>query len=373
MGVVKCQSIINIMEEMASRKLAESWDNVGLLIGDGRQEVSKVMVCLDVPEWVVEEAIANNVDMIIAHHPIIFSSIKKINSDNILGRKIMKLIKNNISVYCFHTNYDIVSGGLNDMFAAQLGFKSFEIIETTTTEKLYKLAVFVPAGHEQKLMEVMGKAGAGFIGNYSHCTFRSSGTGTFKPLEGCNPYIGRIGELENVDEIRLETIVSEKNLNKVVREMLKAHPYEEAAYDVYELENKGKSMGLGRLVELEKETNLEDLALRIKKALNVDSIKVAGEKNRIIKKAALINGAGNKFVNSAYFAGAQVLVTGDMQYHQIMDAVEMGLCVIDAGHFATEKIMVKHIAHALKSKFEQLKYGVEVIESQSNIDPVITI
>lgn len=368
MGTIKCQTIAGILDELAPRRLAESWDNVGLLVGDGRKSVNRIMVCLDAPEWVIEEAVDNNIDMIISHHPIIFSGIKRVNTDTALGRKLINLIKNDISLYCLHTNFDIVSGGLNDIFAGELGFSSSAIIEETYREKLFKLVVYVPAGYEDSVADAMCSAGAGYIGKYSGCTFRSKGTGTFEPQEGAKPFLGSIGSLERVEEFRVETIVPEKLLSKAVGEMLKVHPYEEAAYDIYETKNEGQVMGLGRIAELERETTLSMFADSVKTLLGVQNIRYAGDPNRRIKKVALLNGSGGKFISSARFAGADVLVTGDIQYHDTLDALEMGLCVIDAGHYATEKIMMKYITEFLKSKFRELKADVDVVESNSNTE-----
>ncbi len=368
MGTVKCQTIAGILDELAPRRLAESWDNVGLLVGDGKQKVSRVRVCLDVPEWVVEEAIGRDVDMIVSHHPMIFSGIKRVNSDTATGRKLLSLIKHNTALYSMHTNYDIVAGGLNDIFAQELGFSDSVVIEETYREKLLKLVVYVPSGYEDKIMNAMCSAGAGYIGKYSSCTFRTKGIGTFEPQEGTKPFIGTKGRMESVEEFRVETIVPEKLLNKVVREMLKAHPYEEAAYDIYETKNESQVMGLGRIAELEKETTLSIYAENVKTLLGADHIRYAGDPDRIIKKVALLNGSGNKFISDARFAGADVLVTGDMQYHGILDALEMGLCVIDAGHYATEKIMVKYITEYLKGKFHELKLDVDVVESSANTE-----
>lgn len=373
MGTVKCQTIVGILEELAPKRLAESWDNVGLLVGDGSQKVKKVMVCLDVPEWVVEEASDNDVDMVVAHHPMIFSGIKRVTADTATGRKIISLIKNNISLYCLHTNFDIVAGGLNDIFAKQLGFISSDILEETYREKLLKLVVYVPEGHEEKVIDAMCNAGAGYIGKYSSCTFRTGGTGTFEPQEGANPFIGKVGKLEQVKEFRVETIVPEKLLAKVLKEMLKAHPYEEAAYDIYETRNEGRVMGLGRIAELERETTLSFFADSVKSMLGADSVRYAGDPNRMIKKVALLNGSGSKYINAARFAGADVLVTGDTQHHGVLDALELGLCIIDAGHYATEKIMIRYIAEYLRDRFQALKLDVEVIESGSNTDIMRTI
>jgi dinuclear metal center YbgI/SA1388 family protein len=183
-GTVKCQTIAGILDELAPKRLAESWDNVGLLVGDSKQKINRVMVCLDAPDWVVEEAIDKDVDMIISHHPMIFNGIKRITSDTATGRKLLSLIKNNIALYSLHTNYDIVAGGLNDIFARELGFSDSSVIEETYREELFKLAVYVPSGHEDRVINAMCSAGAGYIGKYSNCTFRAKGIGTFLPQEG---------------------------------------------------------------------------------------------------------------------------------------------------------------------------------------------
>lgn len=264
MGTVKCQTIAGILEELAPKGLAEGWDNVGLLVGDGRRKIERVMVCLDVPEWVIEEAVERKADMIVSHHPMIFNGIKRVNTDNVTGRKIISLIKNNIALYCMHTNYDIAQDGLNDVFAKELGFSDFSILEETAYES--------------------------------------------------------------------------------------------------------RIMGIGRIAELEKETTLLMYAENVKTLLGTGHVSFAGDPNRKIKKVALINGSGSKYINSARFAGADVLVTGDMQYHGVLDALEMGLCVIDAGHYATEKIMIKHIAEYLRNKFQELKLDADVVESNANME-----
>ena len=373
MGTVKCQTIANMIEELAPKKLAEAWDNVGLLIGDGSTKVKKVLVCLDATEWVIDEAIEQEVDMLVCHHPIIFGSIKRITADTVLGKKIIKLITKGISVYAAHTNYDITKNGLNDLFAEHLGFKSFSTMEPTFTEKLYKILVYVPKGHEDKIFNTLVGAGAGQIGNYSSCTYRTEGIGTFKPETGTQPFIGEEGKLEMVNETQLSTIVPQSLLNKTIKELIKAHPYEEPAYDIISLENEGKSLGLGRIGVLEQETTLAIYAKNIKNALGIDKVRIAGNPNTIIKKVAMLNGGGNSFVSKARFAGADVLVTGDMQYHEMVDAVEAGMCIIDAGHFATEKIMIPAMANYLRDKCKMNGYNVEIIESKNNEDISVMI
>lgn len=373
MGTVKCQTIANMIEELAPKKLAESWDNVGLLIGDGSTKVNKILVCLDATEWVIEEAIEQDVNMLVCHHPIIFGTLKRITSDTVLGKKIIKLISKGISVYAAHTNYDIAKCGLNDIFAERLGFKSSSLIQPTYTEKLYKILVYIPKGHEDTMFNALVGAGAGQIGNYSSCTYRTEGIGTFKPETGTHPFIGEEGKLEMVNETKLGTIVPQSLLNKTIKALIKAHPYEEPAYDIIPLENEGKSLGLGRIGELEQATTLAMYADNVKKTLGIDKVRIAGDPNKMIKKVAMLNGAGNKFVSAARFAGADVLVTGDMQYHEMVDAVEAGLCIIDAGHFATEKIMIPAMTNYLRSKCMANGYNVEIIESKNNEDISVLI
>lgn len=373
MGTAKCGMIASLMEDISPKNLAEDWDNVGLIIGDGSCSVKKIMVSLDLPVWVLDEAIEKNVDMIVTHHPLIFNGIKKINTNTSLGRKIIKLIEKGISVYSSHTNLDMEKDGLNDIFARQLGLNDFNILQPYKEEKLYKVAVYIPKGIENKMLQSLSRAGAGYIGNYSSCSFRSKGLGTFKPEEGSNPYLGKKGNLEEVEEYKLETIVPEKSLGKVIREMKKAHPYEEPAYDIYELKNQGILQGIGRIGELENAVTLMSYVEFIKKTLKLNNIRYAKASDSLIKRVALINGSGNKFINQAKFANADVLVTGDMQYHQIVEALEEGLSIIDAGHFGTEKIMIKLVSNYLKTTLHKLGYNVEVIESQSNIDPIISL
>lgn len=373
MSTVKCQTIASIIEELASKKLAEAWDNVGLLIGDGSSKVKKILVCLDVTDWVIDEAIENKADMIVSHHPVIFGKINRITADTVLGRKLLKLISNNIAVYAAHTNYDMAKGGLNDLFANRLGFKSFELIEALHIEKLYKLIVYIPKGHEDKIFKALVAAGAGHIGNYSNCSYRTEGIGTFLPEAGTNPFIGEQGKLEEVEEVKLGTIVTQSILNKVIKALLKAHPYEEPAYDIMPLDNPGEAYGIGRLAQLENETTLAVYAETVKKALKLDRIKFAGYPNKVIRKVALINGAGNKSTSAARFAGADVLITGDMQHHEILDAVEAGLGIIDAGHFATESLMIPAMAAYLREKCNAAGYKVEIIESEANKDVSVII
>ena len=273
---MKLKSLIKKIEAKYPTNLAYDWDNVGLLVGDAEEEIDKVLVCLEANEAIVEEAINNNVNLIVTHHPFIFGKMKKITTSDFKGKLIHKLIKNNIAVYSMHTNFDIAFDGLNDYFMEVMGFENSKILDVTNTETLYKIVVYVPKTHEDKVREALGKSGAGHIGNYSDCTFNTDGKGTFRPLEGTNPFIGELDKLEVVDEVKIETIVPQRILGGVISAMIKAHPYEEVAYDLYKLENKGSAVGLGRIAALKESMSLKELSMMIKEKLNMDALRVVG-------------------------------------------------------------------------------------------------
>src|SRR5699024_9891248 len=237
--------IFQSLELWAPKSLAYDWDNVGLQVGSKHDVTSGVLVTLDVTEAVVDEAIEKNANVILAHHPITFRPLSAIEFDSVKGKVIKKLIQNNITVYASHTNLDIASGGVNDLLSEAIGLENVQPLIPTQTESLVKLVVFTPVDYVQQVVDALSEAGAGHIGNYSHCTFQSPGQGTFKPLEGTNPFIGTQDTIERVDEIKVETIVKEKDLHTIVTAMTKAHPYEEVAYDIVPLKNEGETLGIG--------------------------------------------------------------------------------------------------------------------------------
>jgi dinuclear metal center YbgI/SA1388 family protein len=221
MGIV-LKELISFMEKTVPRYLSEKWDNAGFLIGDAEKTVRRVLICLDVTSDVVEEAVSKKVDLIISHHPIIFNGLKSITTESPSGKNIIRLIENGVCVYSAHTNLDIAENGVNDTLAKRLGINVEGNIEDTYVEKLYKFVVFVPEDYWDTVRESICRAGAGRLGNYGDCTFSVDGTGTFMPLSGSNPFIGKAGELEKVKEKRLEAIVPEKSLNGVVKAMFSA-------------------------------------------------------------------------------------------------------------------------------------------------------
>ncbi|RDE31843.1 Nif3-like dinuclear metal center hexameric protein [Parageobacillus thermoglucosidasius] len=362
------QEIIQLLERFAPKQLAMEGDRIGLQIGTLNKPVQKVMVALDVLEEVIDEAIAENVDLIIAHHPPLYRPLKQIATDQAQGRMIEKCLKHDIAIYAAHTNLDIANGGVNDWLAEALGLEQAEVLVPTYEEPLKKLVVYVPETHADLVREAIGNAGAGHIGNYSHCTFNGRGIGTFLPLEGANPFIGEAGTLEQVEEVRIETIVPASLQNKAIAAMLKAHPYEEVAYDIYPLENKGKTFGLGRIGRLPEKMTLAEFAEHVKKALDVPAVRVVGDLQDVVQQVAVVGGDGNKYVAQAKLAGADVYVTGDVYYHVAHDAMMLGLNIVDPGH-NVEKVMKQGVARFLENEFAKHEFATTVCISNVHTDP----
>ncbi|WP_066064164.1 Nif3-like dinuclear metal center hexameric protein [Neobacillus soli] len=359
--------VIQLFEQFSPKGLAMEGDKIGLQIGRLNKKVERIMIALDVLENVIDEAIEKNVQLIIAHHPIIYRPLKNLLTDTVQGKMIEKLVKHDIAVYAAHTNLDVAKGGVNDLLAAALGLEDTEVLVPTFDTKLKKLVVFVPSSHAEEIRQVLGQAGAGFIGNYSHCSFSGNGTGRFLPGENTNPFVGVSGELEEVDEVRLETIVPEPLLKKTITAMIKAHPYEEVAYDVYPLENKGEVLGLGRIGKVG-EMTLGEFAKKVKTALGVSNVRVVGDLSAKVKKVAVLGGDGNKYFMNAKFKGADVYVTGDIYYHTAHDAMMQGLNMIDPGH-NVEKVMKKGLTAALHKMCQEAGFNVEIFPSEVNTDP----
>ncbi|MFZ3588180.1 Nif3-like dinuclear metal center hexameric protein [Bacillus sp. DJP31] len=360
--------IIEIFERFSPMSLAFEDDKFGLQIGTLNKSIHNVMVTLDVLEEVVDEAIKKNVNLLLSHHPPIFRPLKHIRTDTVTGRIIEKCLKHDITVYSAHSNLDITEGGVNDLLAEALELKEVTLLTTTQTAKLKKLVVFVPETHAEKVKNALASAGAGHIGNYSHCSFSSRGIGNFKPEDGANPFIGVTGKLEHVEEVRVETIFPSSLQRKVIRDMIQAHPYEEIAYDIYPLDNKGKEHGLGRVGFLKEEMTLEQFSQFVKKTLDVDGVRIVGDLTKKIKKVAVLGGDGNKYIPHAHFAGADVFVSGDIYYHLAHEAMALGLSIVDPGHHM-EKVMMNGVASLLKKGAVVKKFNVNVFTAQTNTNP----
>ena len=332
---VSCAMIAAAVERLAPLAMAESWDNVGLLIGRADQMIERALLTVDVTMPVIEEAIETQASLLITHHPFPFQALKRLQTDTVAGAMLAKLIKHDIAVYAAHTNLDMADGGVNTALANVLRLTDLQPIRTNY-EPLVKIVVYVPAGQEESVRSAMCDAGAGHIGNYRDCSFRTSGLGTFMPLSGSRPFVGELARLSTVEEVRLETVAPESLLSQVVQAMRKVHPYEEVAYDVLPLRNAHANGGLGRVGLLKEELSLTDFAALVKQALGLTTVRVYGAGGTRLKRVAVFGGSGMECASAAASAGAEVLVTGDIRYHDAQAAMSRGLCLIDAGHFATE-------------------------------------
>lgn len=358
-----------IFEMVAPPHLAMPNDSIGLQIGSWDHPVNKILVTLDVNEEVVDEAIALGVQMIFCHHAPLYKPLSRILTNEPGGKMIKKLLLYDISVYAAHTNLDIVTGGVNDALAKALQLQNIRILYPTKTDMLKKIVVFVPVSHHKQVVQAMCDAGAGAIGNYSHCTFNIKGTGTFLPGEDTNPYIGKEGVLEEVEEIRLETVVDAGNVQQVVQAMLKNHPYEEVAYDIYPLDRVATEFGLGRVGEYQEPVPYEEFINRVKDAVSADVLQIAGKANAAISTVAVCGGSGGKLLSHALANKADVYISGDITYHDAQWAKDHGLLLINAGHYQTEHLVVKQVTKQLQQLLLECGEQVEVIPSSVYTDP----
>ncbi|TAA66257.1 Nif3-like dinuclear metal center hexameric protein [Planococcus salinarum] len=365
MKIPNGQQIIEEFEKWSPKYLAMEGDPIGLHVGTLNKKVERVLVTLDVNEAVVDEAIAKGAELIIAHHPPIFRPLKTLQTDFSQGALLEKLIKHDIAVYAAHTNLDVAEGGVNDLLAKALGLQNTEVLVETYEAELVKIAVFVPESHEEEVREAFGKAGAGAIGDYDHCSYTLSGTGRFRPTAKADPYIGETGKMEMTEESKIEVVVRKFEKDRVIRAMIAAHPYEEVAYDVFTLENKERPMGLGRVGLLSEEMTLKEFAGLVKEKLHVPFVRVVGNWNDNVKKVAVLGGDGNKYIQQAKRSGADVYITGDMYFHTAQDAQAIGLNIVDPGHHV-EKVMILGVANHMAKHTE---WQCEFLPSEVDTEP----
>lgn len=343
--------LIDTLEKLAPRELAETWDNVGLLLGSKKQQVSKVLCALDLNEEVVEEAINLQVDCIITHHPFLFKPLKQIDLDSTSGKIIARLIKANIAVYAMHTNYDIAEGGLNDYLSIGLGLREIEVLQPTKEEKMCKCQVYVPLTHAEAVREVIIAHNPCQIGAYRGCSFTTSGEGTFMPLETANPYIGTVGDLEKVKECVISFMAEARQVMSIMAAIQEVHPYEEIAYDVFELKNMAKHYGIGRVGVLPEALTLEVFISQVKQFFNIPYVRVTkASKESPIKRVAICSGSGAEYIGIAA-KKADVYITGDLKFHEAQMAYDLGMPVIDVGHYVSENKALIPIGQCITSQF----------------------
>ncbi|MEN6356430.1 MAG: Nif3-like dinuclear metal center hexameric protein [Armatimonadota bacterium] len=354
--------IIEQLETWAPPDLAEDGDPIGLHVGDKSRGVTKICVCVDTSPRIIDCALEMKADMIVAHHPLIYAPLRSLSPGEIVADRVIKLIKADTALYVMHTNYDTAPAGINDILADLLGVNGCKPLTNRKQDAFYKIVTFVPEEAVESVRNAMAEAGAGRIGQYTHCSFRVSGTGSFVPLPMAEPYVGDIGKLAEVEEYRLEMICAESWLDNVVEAMIEKHPYDEVAYDLYQLANDPIIYGYGRVGTLEREMSLKDFAEKVRTDLAVKCLKVDGDFKKPIRKVAVLGGSGSSHFKDALSAGADVFVTGDTKHHDILDANAYGLAIIDAGHFETERPGMIAITQRLKSNYACSGMEIHYIE-----------
>jgi dinuclear metal center YbgI/SA1388 family protein len=355
------KEIIKQLELLAPPAYQEDYDNCGLITGSIQQEVKGILISLDCIESIVEEAIKEKCNLIIAHHPIVFKGLKKINGNNYVERTIIQAIKNDIAIYAIHTNLDNVKGGVNFKIAKKLGLENVKIL-APKRHLLKKLITFVPNKDKEKLLEALYKAGAGNIGNYSECSYQLDGTGTFKPNEKANPTIGTENKKEVVEEKRIEVIFPSPLEGAVVSALFNIHPYEEPAYDIILLENKTQEIGSGAIGTLPTPMKEMDFMNHLKSRMNLSNIRHTTLLGKEIKKVALCGGAGSFLLKNALGAGADAYVSADFKYHEFFDA-ENKIVIADIGHYESEVFTKDLIYDFLIEKFSNIAVRLSKIDT----------
>ena len=362
--MVKIKDIANALEMFAPLPLQEGFDNSGLQIGLTEAEVTGVLLCLDVTEKVVDEAVASGCNLIVSHHPLIFSPLKRITGSNYVERCVLKALANGIAIYASHTNMDSVSGGVNYRIAEKLGLQNVRIL-VPKGDALLKLSVYVPMAQADIVRDALFAAGCGNIGNYGSCSYNVEGYGTFKANEGCNPFCGEIGELHKENEVRIDTVLPAYLKNKVISALLKAHPYEEPAYDIYPLKNSWDSVGLGVVGDLPAERDELDFLAEVKEKFAVGSVRHTSLSGNKVKRVALCGGSGASFADAAISAGAQVYITGEARYHDLFNYDRKILFAV-IGHYESEQFTMDVFNDIIRGAYPDLK----VIKTSINTNPI---
>ncbi|MDM8515275.1 Nif3-like dinuclear metal center hexameric protein [Desulfobacterales bacterium HSG16] len=375
--------IIGIMEKIAPGRLAEKWDNAGLQIGRNEYPVKKVMIALDALPEVVDEACCSNTDLLITHHPLIFKPIQCLDFSTPLGKLIEKSAMSRLAIFSAHTNLDSVFGGVNDELCRQIGLKNVRSLVKDLMQDTFKLVIYAPEGHEDKILEALFKTCSQKIGTYADCSFRNLGKGTFQPLEGAEPFIRIEHDRDHdrkicqADEVRIETVVKKSEIKKVISEVEKCHPYETMAWDVYPLHSSAGDLksiqGIGRIGEADSPMPLDKFARHIKASLELSNIpsvmRVVGDPGLEVRTVAVCSGSGAGLLDSFFSSDAMVYISGDLGYHNARDIQAAGRGLVDIGHFASEHLIVAVLRQRLTEMLKQNGFNVEVRISKCEHDP----
>jgi len=359
---MKISELTNYLETIAPLAYQESYDNSGLLVGHPNQEIQKALIALDCTEAVIDDAIAKGCDLVIAHHPIIFSGLKRLNGSNYIERTILKAIKNDIAIYAIHTNLDNIYGGVSSKIAERLGLLQHAVLKPKKN-LLKKLVVFVPRAHVEAVRSALFDAGAGSVGAYDECSYNTAGYGTFRPLAGANPSIGEIGVQERVEETKIEVIFPSNLERKLILALYASHPYEEVAYDLISLENSHAQVGSGAIGNLQSPMHEQDFLALLKDKLKVNVIRHSKLFNKPIQRVAVCGGAGGFLLADAKRSGADIFITADYKYHEFFDAEE-DIIIADIGHYESEQFTQELLLEIIQKKFAN--FAVLLTEIDTN-------
>ena len=343
------QDVTNYLESIAPLQFQESYDNAGLIVGNYKNDVSGVLVCLDSTEKIVDEAIERKCNLIVAHHPIVFSGLKKITGKNYVEKTVIKAIKNDIAIYAIHTNLDNMLNGVNEIIGRKLGLINTQVL-SQSSNNLRKLVTYVPLEYVEKVRNSLFDSGAGKIGNYDECSFSSMGEGTFRAGDDTNAFIGEKGKRHLETEQKLEVIYSIDKQRAILSSLSNSHPYEVVAYDILELQNSNSGIGAGLIGELENGIDEITFLKSLKVTMKTDCVRYTDLPGRQIKKVAVCGGSGSFLLNDAIRQKADVFVTGDFKYHEFFDA-ENRIVIADIGHFESEQYTIELLVDKLKEKF----------------------
>ena len=346
---MKVHQITQALEEFAPLALQESYDNAGMQIGDPNADISSVLLCLDVTEEVIDEAISRNCGLIISHHPLIFKGLKSITGSNYIERCIIKACKNDIAIYSAHTNVDNVAAGVNFKIADKIGLTDVKIL-SEQSNMLLKLVTFTPISHLDIVHKALWEAGAGHIGKYDACSYNSSGYGTFRPGENTNPFCGNIGEIHSEEEIRIEMILPAFRKNAVLKALLTSHPYEEPAYDFYRPENLWSQAGAGIIGNLPDPITGTDFLQTIKEKFSIPCIKHSPIPDKKVTRVAVCGGSGAFLLSEALKQKADVFLTGEIKYHDFF-GLDTHLFIAEIGHYESEQFTKEIFYDIITKKF----------------------
>lgn len=356
------KEVITILEELAPLTYAEDFDNVGLLVGDEKNEVSGILVTLDTLEVVVDEAISHSCNLIVSFHPIIFEGLKKLTGSNYVERVVIKALQNNIAIYSMHTALDNCKEGVNAKICEVLGIENPEIL-IPQKNTIKKLTTYVPKSDAQKLLHSLFESGAGNIGNYSNCSFTNDGTGSYRPEENAKPVKGKIGALHFEEEIQIHITYPRSKEASILKALFKNHPYEEVAYELYSLENTNQHVGMGMIGNLPKPIDEIQFLKDIKKTMNASCIRHSNLRAKPVQKIAVLGGSGAFAISAAKAADADVLITADIKYHQFYEAEDQ-ILIADIGHYETEQFTKNLLVDYLTKKIPN--FALRLSESKTN-------